>query len=289
MWVRAMMLVAGWSLALGWNACGAQNGGLSFWEPKSDTVTALTRAGNGRDNQRYQTLRRAFIESNCTTDRMSEETAAHDEKNLICVLPGLSSEVVMVEARYDRGANAEEGADWSDAMTLPLLFNALQAQPRKFTFVFAAIGGHEAEQRFLANKRDPASMAPVATIVLDGLGSGFPFCYSKKQTHPPAGSPDVCSNASAVSIAMHLPTQPPTGELSDSADQRVLRRRLFLIGDPLLTHDSENPGILIYSDLYLDQQTPLKMYSIDFDFVAWFLCRTDATLDPEVSKTIPQR
>lgn len=77
---------------------------------------------------------------------------------------------------------------------------------------------------------------------------------------------------------MHLPGEPVLGNPRDSEDQRVLRRRLRLFDDRLLTNDPGESKVLLYSDLYLDQQTSLTIYPMDFDFIAWFLCRLDATV-----------
>lgn len=161
MHAHRVVLILGWSLMLGCNTCMAQSRSLSFWEPKAETVAALKRAANEPDQRRYQTLRQAFVERGCTAEHMTEESfSRRGERNLVCILPGCSSDVVMIEARYDKDAFAEEGADWQDAITLPLLFGALQAQPREHTFLFAAIGGHDAEQQFLKKARRCVVQSP---------------------------------------------------------------------------------------------------------------------------------
>jgi hypothetical protein len=59
---------------------------------------------------------------------------------------------------------------------LPLVYNALQAQPRLHTFVFAALNGEAGEKAFFDPRRKKTS--PAALVVLDKIGLGAPSIYT---------------------------------------------------------------------------------------------------------------
>ncbi len=63
---------------------------------------------------------------------------------------------------------------------LPLLYNALQAQPRLHTFVFAALNGEAGEKAFFDPLRKKAGPSPAALVVLNKIGLGAPSIYTVK-------------------------------------------------------------------------------------------------------------
>ena len=111
-------------------------------------------------DRRYARLPGFFTDLHCTRALMQEQ-AIHERggKNLICVLPGKRAEQVLVIARYDHRARVYEQAQgWNEAVMLPILYNALRAQDREYTFVFAEILGRAGEDAFVKNlgKKEPA-------------------------------------------------------------------------------------------------------------------------------------
>lgn len=280
--LAALILIPG-----GAPSASAQSKGLAFWEPKPEKVAALVREGRGGDAARYNALRAAFVEYGCTADRMQEQTIGrHKERNLICVLPGQSSETIVVAARYDHDAMMDTYSTWLDAATLPLLFHALQAMPRQHTIVFAAIGGRDAESQFLAAQRVPQQgPPPVAQVVIDRIGLGSPFCYARDAARAAASAlsdTNPCAEAYRVAAAMHLPLQPPQDV---SQYQSIQRLRSILYKAPLFDHSPVAFKALLYSDANPDQQT--DMYPTDFDFAAWFLSLIDRSLPHPAREPVP--
>ena len=66
---------------------------------------------------------------------------------------------------------------------LPILYNALRAQDREYTFVFAAILGRAGEDAFVKNLGKKSQPLTKAMVVIDQLGLGDPWFYA-----PPAAS-----------------------------------------------------------------------------------------------------
>jgi hypothetical protein len=114
-------------------------------------------------------LRGFFIDLHCTR-ALIQEQAIHERggKNLICVLQGKRAEQVLVIARYDRRSRAYEQAQgWNEAVMLPILYNALRAQDREYTFVFAAILGRAGEDAFVKNLGKKSQPLTKAMVVVD--------------------------------------------------------------------------------------------------------------------------
>jgi hypothetical protein len=155
----------------------AQRTGLGFWEPPP-SVDALLEHTPHHDADRYAALRQAFIEYHCADPQQDESEAARKGRNLLCTLPGQTSDTILVVARYDGRAGAGFQPTWVDAYLLPLLDHALQAQTRRHTFVFAALDGDDGETAFFNDLHKSGQPQPSAMIILDGLGWGRPLWYT---------------------------------------------------------------------------------------------------------------
>ena len=125
---RAVLLAAAAATLLVFGRAGfAQKNGLAFWEPDPGHVDPVLGLTPKNDALRYDVLRRSFDNFECKTGLMQEQAAGkHGAKNLLCTLPGETAETIFVLARYDdRGRGYPTLAD---ALMLPLLYHALQAQ-----------------------------------------------------------------------------------------------------------------------------------------------------------------
>lgn len=269
-------------------------GGLAFWEPPPPAAALLEHSPRN-DPSRYAVLRQAFVDFHCTDTLMQEQAAGpRGDKNLICTLPGQTPGSILVAARYDGKADAGFQPTWVDAFLLPVLYHALQAQPRRHTFIFAALHGEDGEAAFFTQLHASIAPQPSAMIVLDGLGFGPPLWYT---VAPPRPSDDpnnpwgvngtLGGVAAAVARAIKIPpTQNvdpdryPTAAASFLAQAWRGRRQkstLFLSAGSL-------PELLIYADRPIndDQVNDVSTADIhkDLDYAAWFLCFTDLKLDP---------
>jgi hypothetical protein len=267
----------------------AQNGSLAYWNLPPERVDSLLLRVPADDNDRYQRLRDEFAGLHCSPDLMQQQpTGRQDATNLICILPGKDEGQIIVAARYERkGESTGAGGRWSEALMLPLLYNALQAQPRLHTFVFAALNGEAGEKAFFDPLRKKPGQPPAALVVLDKIGLGAPSIYTikpalfSKKSHAIAETSHLLeSEAITVASILRLPnpglSQPgPTG-------------------NSILTREYQTPSILIYSEA--DSLTPLAndrrhrqnnsqspysknapatTFHRNFDFVASFLCLID--------------
>jgi hypothetical protein len=90
---------------------------------------------NGSDKDREMTLLRLFEEAGCSQKNISEQAIPHHkEANVICTLPGESSEEIIVGAHFDHAGEGNGVIDnWSGASMLPAFFQSLSSANRKHT------------------------------------------------------------------------------------------------------------------------------------------------------------
>lgn len=226
----------------------------AFWELQPAQVDAMLLPSPDREDSRYQHLHQYFTDLHCSSKLMVEQTVPKRVgKNLVCVLPGKSGEQILVVARYDHRGDSN---GWSEAVALPILYNALRAQPRQHTFVFAALSGSAGEKEFFVNLRKNERPTMQAIVVLDWLGMGDPRFYA-----------------------------PGNKLLETEAAFTARLQRVSVVNDPLSGSASHNavlslagriPSILIYSRY--SQKVSAPAFHKDFDFIAYYLCRIDTEL-----------
>ena len=226
----------------------------AFWELQPAQVDAMLLPIPDSDDSRYRHLRQYFSDLHCPSQLMVEQTVTkHVGKNLMCVLPGKNVEQILVVARYDY---RWESNGWSDAVALPILYNALQAQPRQHTFVFAALSGSPGEKELFVNLRKNNQPKVQAIVVLDWLGMGDPRFYT----------PGNKLLGTEAAFTAHL-------------------QGVSVLNDPLASSASRNavlslagkiPSILVYSRY--SQKVSAPAFHKDFDFAAYYLCRIDTQL-----------
>jgi hypothetical protein len=236
----------------------AQQGALppAFWELQPAQVDAMLLPIPDSDHSRYLHLHQYFSDLRCPSRLMVEQTVPkHLGKNLMCVLPGKNAEQILVVARYD---HHWETGSWSDAVALPMLYNALQAQPRQHTFVFAALSGSAGEKELFINLRKNSQPAVQAIVVLDWLGMGEPRFYP---------SNNKLLNTEAAFTARIQGISVP---INDPLSEAFSHNTVLSLADRI-------PSILIHSgDSVRQVSTPA--FHKDFDFVAYYLCRIDTKL-----------
>lgn len=227
----------------------------AFWELQPTQVDAMLLPIPDSDDSRYLHLHEYFSDLHCTAELMVEQTIPkHVGKNLMCVLPGKNAEQILVVARYD---HHWESDGWSEAVALPILYNALRAQPREHTFVLVALRGSAGEKELFVNLRKNNQPTVKAIVVLDRLGMGHPRFHaeSSKLLESEAA---FAARIQGISVPMN---EPVSGSVSYNA-------ALFLT--------NRIPSILIHSAYAPKVSAPA--FRKEFDFVAYYLCRIDAKL-----------
>jgi hypothetical protein len=140
-----------------------------------EVVEGRLREYGGTNAERGARLKQMFAEAGCG-ENLSEQPVKYSKApNVICILPGTSSRVIIVGAHFDRVAASDGVADnWTGASLLPSLYEAVKVDPRRHTYVF--IGFTEEEQglvgsRFYARNMTPGQVAATAAMVnMDTLG-----------------------------------------------------------------------------------------------------------------------
>jgi Zn-dependent M28 family amino/carboxypeptidase len=121
---------------------------------------------------RLAQLKRAFEDVECTGANLHEQSTSQGS-NLLCSLPGKSTDTVLISAHYRHvGEGMSAVDDWSGSIMLPLLYRALTATPRQQTYIFAALSGDDAAKVFLASLTPAQRRSIKAIIALDALGLG---------------------------------------------------------------------------------------------------------------------
>jgi hypothetical protein len=183
-WHCALILVV---LVFPGNVGVGQASPQSFWELRPEATEAMLHSPSDDTDRRYIRLRQYFADLHCTSALMEEQAISkHRAKNLICILPGKDAEQIVVAARYDRRSGTDDPAQgWTEAVTLPILYNALLAGHRQHTFVFAELCGTAGEDAFVGRLHGKQRPLPMALVVMDALGRSGPWYYTSERCRFP--------------------------------------------------------------------------------------------------------
>lgn len=120
---------------------------------------------------RESRIKQLFLQAGCTTAQVSEQQLENAAgANVICRLPGKSSETIIVGATYSQMAPD----NWSGASLLPSLFQTLASRRRRHTFIFVAFadGSNDlAGSQFFVGHLSPLDVDHTEAMVnLEALG-----------------------------------------------------------------------------------------------------------------------
>ena len=261
-------------------AAPAQSNSLGFWEIPFAQQAAMLHAVPSSDAARYTRLRQYFVKNGCTGSRMIQQPLGKrrghppNGGNLLCKLPGSHPQPIVVAAFYPaHSLYSGASTGWPEAVLLPILYHALQAQPRHYTFLFAELDGVNGERAFFSRLKKDKIPQPIAFVGLDALGLGRPFFYL-----PPArlvnqdGMPAarVLEQRAWYVARLQGYTARPTWMNSLQLPQPQI------IPSKLLNGARSLPRILIYSS-FDTNASPLP-FRRDSDYLAFFLCGVDLSL-----------
>ncbi len=121
---------------------------------------------------RLAQLKQTFSDLQCKGGDLREQQA-DEGKNLLCTLPGKSTDTILVLAHYEHEGKGMGAIDnWSGAIMLPFLYHALTAVPRQQTFMLAALYGADGGKVLLHSMTHTQRHSLKAVIALDALGLG---------------------------------------------------------------------------------------------------------------------
>ena len=130
------------------------------------------------DNRdREDVIRRLFAESGCAKANLTEQPVKPGvPPNVICMLPGATSELIVVGAHTDKVTNAGDGVvdNWSGASLLPSLLFSLNGRKRHHTFVFVGFTAEEngliGSQYYVDHLTEDQRASIEAMVNMDSLG-----------------------------------------------------------------------------------------------------------------------
>jgi hypothetical protein len=266
----------------------AQNDSIAYQSLPDDQLDALALNVPADDPGRYKALRDEFTMLHCPPDALREQpTGKRDASNLICTLPGKDAGLIVVVSRYEHKKGAAANGRWGEAILVPLLYNALRAQSRVHTFVFAALNGEAGEQAFFEDLHKNGSGPINALVVLEDLGRSIPYVYTPR--------PDGLSKKShelTTAMALLESEAISTASFQRFPSPRIPARWTGMFSNSILTREYDTPSILIFSSVQTkivsptgqnDMRTPFlgpepvtgPYFRQAFNFVAYFLCRID--------------
>jgi Zn-dependent M28 family amino/carboxypeptidase len=165
-------------MIVGATACAPVVAQIHFGTVNSQVVEQRLKSYKGSDSEREATVKNLFQLAGCTEGKLIEQPVKGSKvPNVICSLPGRSDSVIVVGAHYDH-VDAGDGVvdNWSGASMLPSLFQTMNAEPRKHTFVFVAFAGEEKGligSRFYVNSLTSDQVKKINAMVnMDTLGLG---------------------------------------------------------------------------------------------------------------------
>jgi hypothetical protein len=291
--LRLALLVLLFSAGTG----SAQKGAIAFWALPQEKVEAMLLKVPSSDDLRYRQLRQYFSELHCTPKLMEDQKVdKQSAKNLICVLPGQDQEEILVTARYEQKEKIDGVPQgWIEATALPLLYNALQAEERHYTFVFAALAGSAGEKKFFDNFWTNHRRTPEVIIALDRLALGSPQYVVSSSTL--RSNPNSWKHARSdalgetADLTIRLQKLPPNDSPSTETMANTLLNRTNAVPTILFYSRMMNAETKLASDASGAESAapPARATSTafhqDFDFVAYFLCKLDVVLPVKAQQT----
>lgn len=250
--------------------------GLAVWEPSAARMQPMLAKPPTKREDRYARLRQYFTAFGCTGEHLADAVLARDTRHpaLLCTLPGASLRTILVVASYERDDFFQEASDgWPEAVLLPMLYHALQAQPHRNTYLFAELGGHDSLERLVAQHRSEKGSLPLVLVSVVRLGFGPPaFSTVPNNTQPQQVRPNndvVRIEAWRLLHLQHI----EAGASSPSAP----------IPWFIAPVEKGVPSIVVYSNPVAlpghDPEFSLSAFRQDYDFVAFYLDDLDLRLN----------
>lgn len=156
--------------------CSLAAAQVEFRRVERAVVESRLKDFAAKNDDREAEIKKLFAESGCKDKYLSEQAVRSKlPPNVICVLPGQTDEVIVVGAHTDK-VDAGDGVvdNWSGASLLPSLYQSLDAEPRRHTYVFVGFTGEEkglVGSDYYVHHLSPEQRAKtVAMVNMDTLG-----------------------------------------------------------------------------------------------------------------------
>ena len=214
---------------------------VRFRPIERDQLADVLRSAPRRDEDRLNQLAAQFRGVGCEELAFRPVLRA-PHPNLVCILPGESSQRIVVGANYDRPSGSRGFVEnWSGSVMLPALYWAISSERRHHTFEFvgfsnatrrrvlAATETWNLGSRHFLRSQTREEVAKIRAMVnLIALGLGETSAWGDQ------GDPELFVDLGSVAAAMSLPL-------------RVRNFRPFFYADALQFQMNGVPSITIHS------------------------------------------
>ena len=248
-----------------------------------DEIESRLRSAPPRNDDREAALDAMFIQAGCQGGNLSEEPVKHEKfPNLICRMPGRLDSTIIVGAHFDKVARGGGVVDnWSGASLLPSLFQTLNDQPRKHTFLFVGFTHEERRQlgsrclvgsRYYVAHMTPEDLARTRAMVnIDTLALGPTKIWL---TH---SDRTLASGFYGVAQSMKLPVGVVNAdEVAHDDSESFMRRKI----PTLMIHSITNQTLhILHSPDDNLGAVKLGDYYDSYRLIAAYLAWIDAQLD----------
>lgn len=274
--LRTLLPITSVMLAvLGCVICSATEG-LRLTLVNRDLVGARLREGSVRAKERQDLIERLFREVGCD---VALQAVDKKSSNVICDLPGKTSDTLIVGAHFDF---AEKGQgivdDWSGASMLVSLYQTLKSNVSKHSFEFVAFAEEErgllGSTRYVKQLSARSNIVPQAFINLECLGLTSPKVWVTRS------SPILVDRLLEIANAMRIPLEGVNVDnVGDDDTHPFLSKKVPVISIHSITQEK-------WQILHTEKDNLSAINSTDYynayRLIAFYLNYLDARLSPEM-------
>jgi putative aminopeptidase FrvX len=246
--------------------------GLSFQAVKKEVVEQRLASFSRDNTQREAIIKKMFTDLGCG-DHLTEEPVEHvKQPDLICVLPGRTSQTIVVGAHFDHVSIGDGVVDnWSGASLLPSLYQGLRTESRQHTFIFIAFTGEEkgelGSQAYVRRMSKDEVARTEAMVNMDTLGLGPTELWLSH------ADPYLAASLGAVAKSLSLPLGVVNVDNVGSSDsEEFARRKIPRITIHSVTqqtwpilHSSRDNMKAVHLDDYYDSYRLIEGYLVYLD------------------------
>ena len=250
---------------------------VSFVALPRRVVEARLKIAKTKNNERQLELRTLFQDVGCGEKLSEEQVKGSKLGNLVCVLPGLSDETIIVGAHFDQ-VDAGKGIvdNWSGASLLPSLYESLKAEPRKHTFVF--IGFTDEEKGLVGSRYYAGHLSKEAVSKIEAMVNMDTLGLSATKVWVSHADKNLVTAIAQVARGMSLPIQGVNVEKVGSSDSESFAARKI----PSITIHSLTQETFPILHSQKDDFNAIKIddYYDSYRLIAAYLSYLDKTLVP---------
>ena len=210
---------------IAWTALPALAQQISYHRVEQRTVEERLKSSTAKNLERQAKLRQLFEEAGCKGEALRDaEVKGARTPNVVCSLPGESDSIIVVGAHYDKVDVGEGVVDnWSGAALLPSLFESLNTESRRHTFIFIGFTdeekGLEGSEQYV-RKLTPEERSRIRAMVnLDSLG------LSPTKVWLSHADKELAAALNTVAQSMKLPLAGVNVEQVGSSDSESFAKR----------------------------------------------------------------